>query len=454
MSILTALTHDETNRQKNTLNMIASENYPSPAVIDQLGGRDPSGVRSLWSNKYGEGYPGKRYYAGNQNTDILEKLVQEKALQIFDQTRLDLSADSFCFTNNSLAVAQSGQVLGVEKGEYGVNVQVLSGSPANMMVYLAILNYGDMVLTLNVANGGHISHLHPTSNWTKFFKYQNYDLKEISDGIFEIDFEDYCAKIVEFRPKLVIIGCSSYTRSIDNYKQMCEFAHSHGALVLADVAHINGLIAAGLHPTPFLSGDSGADFVSMTTHKTFRGPRGAMLFYKNEFADIINKTIFPGTSGGPHFHQMAAIGQACLEILGEQNYPDNLDFVDYSQKVLDDTKLLENSLVASGLSICNPTQNHICLLSLPGGVDSLETQKKLERIGVITNRNLIPFDTRSAWRPSGIRLGMAALTSRGISSSDIKLLAKIIADAVLNTQDEDKLKIQSDEIVGRLNWWY
>jgi|694.fasta_scaffold54797_9 glycine hydroxymethyltransferase len=434
MNKISQLTQDEVIRQRDTLNLIASENYPSPKVLQLLG--------SVWSNKYGEGYPGKRYYAGNQLTDELETFVQQKALQVFDKTN-----------------------------EYGVNVQVLSGSPANAMVYLSVLNYGDTIMSLNVANGGHISHLHPTSNWNKFFKLTNYDVKEISPSNFEIDLESYSQKLLEIKPKLVIIGFSAYPKKYE-FKQMCKLAHEVGAFVLADIAHINGLVAAGLHATPFGSGQESADFVSMTTHKTFRGPRGAMVFAKNNIPEylnhhfetlvkqpkslieIINKTVFPGTSGGPHFNQIAAVGQACLEILGEENYPDGCDFSDYSQTVLTNCKTLETTFEKEGLEVVSPTQNHLCLVKLPAISDSLDIQHKLEKIGIITNRNSVPFDQKSPWRPSGMRFGTAALTSRGLTTDMAKNLGKLIADCIFDRTSQTQQQAKVKELVDSLSWWY
>jgi glycine hydroxymethyltransferase len=428
---ITQLTNQEFNRQKTTLSLIASENTPSPKVIDCLGGRGELGIRSLWSNKYGEGYPYKRYYAGNQNTDLLEDFVMKKALEVFGE---------------------------VAQNEYSVNLQMNAGSMANMMVYLSILNYGDSIVSLNVANGGHISHLHTTSAWNKFFKYANYDLAQVSPNCYEIDFADYCQKIIDNKPKLVIIGCSSYPREIQNYKQMIEFAHQNGALVLCDIAHINGLVASGLHSSPFLSGVSGADFVSMTTHKTFRGPRGAMLFFKKEFASIVNKTVFPGTSGGPHFNKIAGIGQACLEILGEDIYPDNRSFLDYSKDVLRQTKLLENTIFEQGknqgLGIVSPTQTHLTLIKLPVDSDSLLVQQQLDSIGIVCNRNGLPFETKTMWKPSGLRLGTASLSSRGITDSQIIQLGGIITDCILVKKPLENLKLEVDQITQNLNWWY
>lgn len=416
MNKLFELTKAEFARQRDTLNLIASENYPSPKVLELLG--------SVWMNKYAEGAPGKRYYAGNVNADEMEKFVQAKALEVYDKT-----------------------------GEYDVNVQVLSGSPANTMVFLAMLQPGDTVLSLKLANGGHLSHMHETSNFLKFFKLANYDVKEVSENNFEIDEADFAAKLRSAKPKLTIIGFSAYPRAYE-FAKMCKLAHEAGSLVLADIAHINGLVAAGLHDSPFKKGDEGADFVSMTTHKTMRGPRGAMLFAKKDHIDAINRTIFPGTSGGPHLHQIAATGQALLEILGEDQYPDKISFKDYSQNVLDTSKALETGLKDSGLTVISPTQNHLCLVRLPEDIDSLETQKKLESLGIITNRNMIPNDPKSAWRPSGVRLGTAALASRGINTEQAHELGEMIGDITLGKTTDAEVQDFVSELSTELNWWY
>jgi glycine hydroxymethyltransferase len=410
------LTAQEFAKQRDTLNLIASENYPSPKVLELLG--------SVWMNKYAEGSPGKRYYAGNVYADEMETFVQTKALEVYDQT-----------------------------GEYAVNVQVLSGSPANTMVFLAMLEPGDTIMSLNLANGGHLSHLHATSNFLKFFKLINYDVKETAPDTFDIDQDDYLAKLREHKPKLVILGFSAYPRAY-KFADLTKAAHDAGALVLADIAHINGLVAAGLHDTPFKAGDEGADFVSMTTHKTFRGPRGAMLFAKKDHIGAINKTIFPGTSGGPHLHAIAATGQALLEILGEDQYPDKLSFKDYSQAVLDTCKALEEGAKSAGLTIVSPTQNHLCLVKLPDTVDSLEFQRLLERVGIITNRNLIPFDPKSAWRPSGIRLGTPALASRGLTVAQSNELGTLIGHLALDKVTAEKARQQVTALAKSLNWYY
>lgn len=416
MNKLADLTALEFAKQRDTLNLIASENYPSPAVLGLLG--------SVWSNKYAEGLPGKRYYAGNIYADEMESYVQALALQAYDPT-----------------------------GEYGVNLQVLSGSPANAMVYLAMLDAGDTIMSLNLAGGGHLSHLHATSNYLKFFKHVTYDVVETSPGTYELDADDFAAKLAIHQPKLVILGFSAYPRAYE-FGALTKLAHDHGALVLADIAHINGLVAAKLHDSPFKTGEEGADFVSMTTHKTMRGPRGAMLFAKHLHMPAVNKTIFPGTSGGPHLHQIAATGQALLEILDEAVYPDGRNFIDYSEAILATSKALENGLATAGLEIVSPTQNHLCLVRLPETADSLEIQQRLERLGIMTNRNALPFDTKPAWRPSGLRLGTAALTSRGLTVVQAKELGKLIG-AIVNSQASDaSARAQVTAVVEQLGWYY
>jgi glycine hydroxymethyltransferase len=410
------LTKQEYEKQRDTLNLIASENYPSPKVLELLG--------SVWMNKYAEGTPGKRYYAGNVQADEMERYVQEKALAVYDNT-----------------------------GEYAVNVQVLSGSPANAMVFLAMLNAGDTVMALNLANGGHLSHMHATSNYLKFFKLVNYDVKEVTPGTYEIDEDDYLAKLKEAKPRLVILGFSAYPRKYE-FANLVRAAHDAGALVLADIAHINGLVAAGLHDTPFRKGDEGADFVSMTTHKTMRGPRGAMLFAKEDFIKAVNKTIFPGTSGGPHLHQIVATGQALLEILGEDDYPDKRSFKDYSQSVLDTNRALEQGCAEAGLTVISPTENHLSLIKLPDDVDSLEFQRALERAGIISNRNMIPFDQKSAWRPSGMRFGTAALASRGFTSAQAKELGQMIGKLAMGEASEADAQTFVKTTAKKLAWYY
>lgn len=409
-------TNAEYSRQRDTLNLIAAENYPSPATLSLLG--------SIWSNKYAEGYPGKRYYAGNIVTDELEAFVQAKALEVFDRT-----------------------------GEYGVNVQVLSGSPANAAVYLAMLEPGDTILSLSLPNGGHLSHLHATSNFKKFFNHATYELAETAPNVFELDLDHYAEMLERHKPNLVIVGFSSYPRAYQ-FGELCTLAHGAGALVLADIAHISGLVAAGRHDSPFKSGEAGADFVTMTTHKTLRGPRGALLFARGDHIDTINRTIFPGTSGGPHLQKVAAIGQAMLEILGESDYPDQLSFQAYIGNVLDTCRALETAIGNAGLQIISPTQSHMCLVKLPDDVDSLELQETLEGLGIITNRNVIPFDERSPFRPSGMRLGTSALASRGMTIDAASRLGELIANIATRQIDTAIANEQVAELLSTLSWYY
>lgn len=415
MNKLFNLTKKESERQKSSLNLIASENYPSPKVLSLLG--------SIWNDKYAEGYPGKRYYAGNILADELEQFVQAKALEVF-----------------------------TARGEYGVNVQVLSGSPANMMVYLSVLEPNDMVLSLDLASGGHLSHLHETSNLLKFYHHETYQLK-IEGEKFEIDLDDYKAKIIKFKPRLVIIGFSSFPKKYE-FEGLCEIAHQNGCLVLADIAHIAGLVAAGLHASPFKEGEKGADFVTTTTHKTLRGPRSALLFAKTQYMDAINKTIFPGTSGGPHLNQIAAVGQALMEVLGEDSYSDNIAFKHYIQAVLDNMQALEEGMLHGGLELVARSENHLSLVKLPETIDSLDIQNKLEKMQIITNRNAIANDQRSAWRPSGLRLGSAALTSRGLTTNQAKELGGIIAGAILGRVSDKAAANYARALAASLQWWY
>lgn len=411
MNYLQELTHKELQRQKDTLNLIASENYPSPKTLELLG--------SIWNDKYAEGYPGKRYYAGNTNADELETFVQQKALEVFDA-----------------------------QDDYGVNVQVLSGSPANAMVYFTVLEPGDTVLSLDLASGGHLSHLHQTSSYLKFFKQAKFALR--GNKLHEVEFE---AALKEHKPRLVVIGFSSYPASFD-FGKLCELAHLYGALVLADISHIAGLVATGLHSSPFIQGPKGADFVTTTTHKTLRGPRGALLFARHEYMAAINKTVFPGTSGGPHLNQIAAVGQALLEITGEDTYPDKQSFADYTQAVVKNAVALENGLKESGIEITTPTQTHMVLIKLPESVDSLDLQTNLEELGIITNRNAVPNDENPAWRPGGLRLGTTALTSRGLDAEQARELGTAVGSFIKGELKPNDLLAYVKSLVSQLEWYY
>ncbi len=411
MNQIQKLTDTENERQKSTLNLIASENYPSPKALTLLG--------SIWNDKYAEGYPGKRYYAGNVNADSLEEFVQAKALEVFNA-----------------------------REDYGVNVQVLSGSPANAMVYFTVLEPGDTVLSLNLNSGGHLSHLHTTSSYVKFFKHFTYSLR--GGKLHEAEFEQ---ALKEHKPRLVVIGYSSYPAQYE-FTRLCQLAHAYGALVLADISHIAGLVAAGQHSSPFHSGASGADFVTTTTHKTLRGPRSALVFAKKEYMPAVNKTVFPGTSGGPHLNQIAAVGQSLLEVLGEETYPDKTPFNEYIQDVLKNAKALESGLKQAGVHVTIPTATHLVLAKLPEEVDSLTLQNDLEEVGIITNRNAIPGDEKSPWRPGGLRLGSAALTSRGMKHDDFLMLGEAIGSFIMGKKDKAELSIVTKDLQKSLKWYY
>ncbi len=416
MNKIFSLTKSEFARQRDTLNLIASENYPSQKVLDLLG--------SVWQNRYSEGYPGKRYYAGQVYTDELETYVQQLALRAFDPT-----------------------------GEYGVNVQLLSGSPANAMVYMAALNPGDTILSIKLSNGGHLSHLHETSAYNKFYKHVTYDVVESSPGVFEIDVADFEAQLKKHKPQLTIIGFSAYPRAYD-CARLCRLAHEHGSLVLADIAHIAGLVAAGLHSSPFRADQDGADYITMTTHKTLRGPRGALVFGKKDHMEMFNKTVFPGTSGGPHMHQVAATGQALLEVLGEDQHPDGVTFATYCAQVIKNAQALERGVRSGGLTIVSPTQTHLSLIRLPEESDSLAAQQQLEQLGIVLNRNMVFNDPKSAWRPSGLRVGTAALTSRGLNEMQAEALGSLVAGVVQSSLSDKQARVQVQKMVSELAWWY
>jgi len=436
----------EKNRQKESLNLIASENYPSPVVLKALS--------EVWSLKYGEGYPGKRFYAGNEFTDKLEDYVKNLALSVFAKNL-----------------------------DYQVNLQVLSGSMANQAVLQSILNPGDTVIRTTLDMVGHLSHLQTVSNQYSLYKVLNLPMlfdpeKNNQTGQWIIDIQALEDLLVNNQVKLLILGFSSYPCAFD-FGQIIELAHKYQVLVLADIAHISGLVAAGFHSTPFMLGTAGADFVTTTTHKTMRGPRGAMVFAKNYLPDYwqfpkfvdakkasrfnslsswLDQCIFPGMFGGPHFHFMHALGNCLLEILGIANYPDKISFKNYIQNLLENQQTLESFLIGAGFKVPVRSTNHLSLIELPSTVDSLEVQKNLEKIGIICNRYLIPLDTKSAFHPSGLRLGMAALTSRNISKKQIQEMAEIIHTTVysqsLSFDIETALRNKVKTLAKNLGWFY
>ena len=378
-------------RQKNNLELIASENIVSEAVMAAMG--------SVLTNKYAEGYPGKRYYGGCEAVDIVENIAIERVTKLFG-----------C--------------------EYA-NVQPHSGAQANMAVFLSMLKIGDTVLGMNLEHGGHLTHGSPVN-----FSGQNYNI--VSYGVDDkgyLDYEDLEAKALKHKPKLIIAGASAYARTID-FKRFREVADKVGAYLLVDMAHIAGLVATGLHPSPV----GYAHVVTSTTHKTLRGPRGGIILSSNEIAEKFNfnKAIFPGTQGGPLEHVIAAKAVCFGEALKS-------DFKDYQKQVLANAKELAASLVEEGVKVLTGgTDNHLMLLDLRGsGVTGKELQIKCDEVNITLNKNTVPNDPENAFITSGVRIGTPAVTSRGLKEKDMKKVAKLLALCIKDF-DNSKEYIKSE----------
>lgn len=375
----------ERSRQQNKLEMIASENFVSRAVMEAQG--------SVLTNKYSEGYPGKRYYGGCEFVDQVETLAQERARELF--------------------------------GAQHVNVQPHSGSQANFAVYFALLNYGDTIMGMNLAHGGHLTHGSPVNISGSYFKVVPYGVREDTE---QIDYDEMERIAKETRPKLIIGGGSAYSRIID-FERMAAIAHSVDAIFMVDMAHIAGLVAAGLHPNPV----DVADVVTTTTHKTLRGPRGGLIMCTDRYAKAIDKSIFPGIQGGPLMHVIAAKAVA----LGEALQP---EFTEYARRVIANAKVLAEALAAKGLRIVTGgTDNHLMLVDVHSSLEMTgkEAEQVLDQIGITCNKNTIPFETQSPFITSGIRLGTPALTTRGLQEDDFREIASIIADVLHAPADAD-----------------
>ena len=375
----------EHERQARGLELIASENYPSKEVLAALAGP--------FSGKYSEGYPGKRYYSGNSVVDELEELVIERAKKIF-------------------------------RAEH-VNTQPLSGGPANLAVYLAFLSPGDTVLSLALDHGGHLSHGHPLNLSGKLYNFVHY---HVSKETYKIDMDEVRSLALEHRPKMIVAGFSAYSRSVD-WKGFREIADEVQAICFGDIAHIAGLIAAGVveNPVPFF------DVVSTTTHKTLRGPRGAFIFSKETFAKQIDRAVFPGIQGGPHNNSLLAKAVALHEASME-------DFRRYSRSVIENAQIMAETFSEAGIKVISGgTENHMLLLDVLGSrnVNGSDAQDKLEQIGIYVNKNLIPYDTEKPVNPSGIRLGSAALSTRGLRREDFKDVAEIILECLEGADKQD-----------------
>ena len=373
----------ELSRQREKLEMIASENIVSTAVMQAQG--------SILTNKYAEGYPGKRYYGGCEYVDIVEQLAIDRAKKLFG-------------------------------AEYA-NVQPHSGAQANTAVYFALLQPGDTILGMNLTDGGHLTHGSPVNISGKYFKIIPYGVDKETE---RIDYDELERLAKEHQPKLIVGGASAYSRVID-FERMAQIAKSVGAYFMVDMAHIAGLVAAGLHPSPVPY----ADVVTTTTHKTLRGPRGGLILCRDaEFGKQFNKAIFPGIQGGPLMHVVAAKAVAFKEALSDE-------FKVYQQQVLDNAKALSDELVKKGFRIVSGgTDNHLMLVDLRSkNITGKEAQFLLDEIGITANRNTIPFEPLSPFVTSGIRLGTPALTTRGLKEDDIREVADIIADVIENRED-------------------
>lgn len=370
----------ESRRQKEGLEMIPSENYASEAVLEAMG--------SILTNKYAEGYPGKRYYGGCANVDEVERLCQRRALELF-------------------------------KAEgYRVNVQPLSGSPANLAVYFALLEFGDTIMSLPLQKGGHLTHGVPVNLSGKAYKFVHYGLDPETELL---DYDAIASLAREHRPKLLLSGYTAYSRVID-FKKMHDIAKEIGAISMADTSHITGLIAGGAHPSPFPF----TDIVTTTTHKTLRGPRAGIIFSKEEYSDAIDKAIFPGMQGGPHEHAIAGIAVALKEAATPE-------FKTYAAQIVANSRALAESLIAEGIKlVAGGSENHLLLIDLtPFGPGSgVFVEKALDAAHITVNKNTVPNEPSSPFYPSGIRLGTPALTTRGMKEAEMAKIGKLIARIV------------------------
>ncbi|HCZ4420927.1 TPA: serine hydroxymethyltransferase [Staphylococcus aureus] len=391
----------EFQRQNSNIELIASENFVSEAVMEAQG--------SVLTNKYAEGYPGRRYYGGCEFVDVTESIAIDRAKALF--------------------------------GAEHVNVQPHSGSQANMVVYLVALGMGDTVLGMNLSHGGHLTHGAPVNFSGKFYNFVEYGVDKDTE---RINYDEVRKLALEHKPKLIVAGASAYSRTID-FKKFKEIADEVNAKLMVDMAHIAGLVAAGLHPNPV----EYADFVTTTTHKTLRGPRGGMILCKEEYKKDIDKTIFPGIQGGPLEHVIAAKAVAFGEAL-ENN------FKTYQQQVVKNAKVLAEALINEGFRIVSGgTDNHLVAVDVKGsiGLTGKEAEETLDSVGITCNKNTIPFDQEKPFVTSGIRLGTPAATTRGFDEKAFEEVAKIISLALKNSKDEEKLQ-QAKERVAKLTAEY
>ncbi|KJD45576.1 MULTISPECIES: serine hydroxymethyltransferase [Paenibacillus] len=386
----------ELKRQRHNIELIASENIVSEAVMEAMG--------SVLTNKYAEGYPGKRYYGGCEHVDIVEDIARDRAKELF--------------------------------GAEHANVQAHSGAQANMAVYLAALKPGDTVLGMNLAHGGHLTHGSPVNASGLLYNFAAYGVREDN---FRIDYDEVRKAAFKHRPRLIVAGASAYPRTID-FEAFASIANDVGALFMVDMAHIAGLVAAGIHPSPVPH----AQFVTTTTHKTLRGPRGGLILTRKAWAQAIDKAIFPGTQGGPLMHVIASKAVA----LGEALQP---SFKTYAQNVVRNAQVLAETLLAEGINIVSGgTDNHLMLLDTRSlNITGKEAEHVLDSVGITVNKNAIPFDPTSPFVTSGIRIGTPAATSRGMDEEAMVKIGKIIAETLKNPKDDTVLS-KASQAVGEL----
>lgn len=373
---------NELKREEDGLEMIPSENFVSLPVLEALG--------SIATNKYAEGYPGKRYYGGCEYIDVIEQAAIDRAKELF--------------------------------GAEHANVQPLSGAPMNIAVYSALLEPGDTILGMDLGHGGHLTHGHPVTFMSKVFNFVRYNCDPDTG---EIDYEEVRRLALEHKPKLVLCGFSSYTKQLD-YQKFADIAKEVGAYSMMDMAHISGLVAAGVSPNPVPV----MDVVTTTTHKSLRGPRGGMILCKAELAKKIDKAVFPGLQGGPHENQIAALAIALKEALAPE-------FKEYGKQVVANAKALYEVFAEAGIRVVfGGTENHMLVLDLsPIGVAGKDAEAALDHVGITVNKQMIPNEPRSAFDPSGIRLGTPALTTRGMKESEMTRIAQTIVDVLKNIDD-------------------
>lgn len=408
--VLAQLITAEEQRQREGLELIASENYVSKEVMEALG--------SVYTNKYSEGYPGRRYYGGQVNTDQIEQIAIDRAKALFRSDH--------------------------------ANVQPLSGAPANLAVVSTWCELGDTILGMDLSHGGHLTHGHPVTIMAKMFNFVRYKIKDLETG--ELDFDEIRRLAKEHRPKMILAGYSAYSRELD-YAKFKEIADEVGAILWADIAHISGLIAGEVMRNPF---DYGFHVVSTTTHKTLRGPRGGMILTKGTVSNplkavektidnlptLIDRTVFPGLQGGPHMNNILAKAVA----FGEAQQP---EFKEYAQQVVKNAQKLAANLMNKGFKIItNGTDNHMMVLDMMTSFDipGNEAEIALDRIGLSASKSTIPDDTNPPFRPSGLRIGTPAMTTRGLKEADMDLLAEWIYTAVQNRNDEVKLEHMKNEV--------